>query len=508
MGQILQVNGDYNIKVGSGNTITLDTGFNVGEVVVTGDLIVAGLLEPKNLAIRDNILTLNQKETNAGVSLNYAGIAIDRGLLENVGLIWNEELKTWTFSSISEFDEYSFDLTSRLQLTELETDNVIVNNLTSGRIVFVGNDSSLIDSSELTYNSESNTLTVIGSVNVDDINIDSNIISTNNTHLILNPGNNLIFSGSTIPNVSKFQITDNENTRFEIDSYSGNVLVSTPELSTGSTIFDIVTTWNNPSEIFQGFEINLTNLSSSSESRFLKFVNNNQEKFSIDLDGNIRVDGKLFVVGDLDISVINIEDNVENAFLIQTETDEYVKIDTTDFQESITFKTADVVISEDLIINGGNLTTSAITFNLINENATTVNFASAATNIQIGAVIGTTSVNNNLVVEGDLTVKGTQTSLESIELKVEDPLVKFGNGNTADLFSIGFYGEYVDELSNQAKTGLFRDHITKDFYLFDKVTEDISSTNIINTENLLLANLRAGIVTAETFVGVIDGGTY
>ena len=64
-------------------------------------------------------------------------------------------------------------------------------------------------------------------------------------------------------------------------------------------------------------------------------------------------------------------------------------------------------ITGDVEISGGDLTTTATTFNLINANATTVNFAGAGDAISIGATTGTTTINNaNTVVTGDLAVNG------------------------------------------------------------------------------------------------------
>lgn len=53
------------------------------------------------------------------------------------------------------------------------------------------------------------------------------------------------------------------------------------------------------------------------------------------------------------------------------------------------------------------LTTGSTTFSLVNTTATTVNFAGAATTIEIGSTTGTTSVNNGLTVDGLLTATNT-----------------------------------------------------------------------------------------------------
>ena len=63
-------------------------------------------------------------------------------------------------------------------------------------------------------------------------------------------------------------------------------------------------------------------------------------------------------------------------------------------------------VDNDLNIDGGDLTVSGTTFNLANTTVTTVNLAGAATTVNVGAATGTTTVKNNLVVDGDLQVKG------------------------------------------------------------------------------------------------------
>jgi hypothetical protein len=57
----------------------------------------------------------------------------------------------------------------------------------------------------------------------------------------------------------------------------------------------------------------------------------------------------------------------------------------------------------DVAVNGGDLTTTAATFNLIDTDATTVNFAGAATTIDIGDTTGTLTINNPTVVGSQTT---------------------------------------------------------------------------------------------------------
>ena len=76
------------------------------------------------------------------------------------------------------------------------------------------------------------------------------------------------------------------------------------------------------------------------------------------------------------------------------------------------------------------LLTGATTFSLINTTATTVNFAGAATVLNIGAGSGTTTINNALVVSGNLTVNGTTTTVNSTTLSVDDKNIVLADGAT------------------------------------------------------------------------------
>ncbi len=96
MSKVIRVNsGNYKVQVPSGNTITLDTGSETGAVVLTGDLTVQGnttTVNSENLDLKDNIITLNKGESGAGVTLNVAGIEIDRGTEVNSKLLYDETL--------------------------------------------------------------------------------------------------------------------------------------------------------------------------------------------------------------------------------------------------------------------------------------------------------------------------------------------------------------------------------------------------------------------------------
>jgi len=129
MGQVIQTNGDYNIKARSGGTITLDSGPN-GQVAITGNLLVQGsstTVQVENLEIQDNIIVVNKGETGGedglgGVTLTYAGLKVDRGpVLPNTSIIWDESISSWALYNGSE-DGFVISSNSKLTLREIRTD--------------------------------------------------------------------------------------------------------------------------------------------------------------------------------------------------------------------------------------------------------------------------------------------------------------------------------------------------------------------------------------------------
>ncbi len=103
MAIVKNLNADYTINV-NGNDITLDS----TDVYVTGNLVISGnttTISTTNTDIEDNILRLNVGETGAGVTQRpgdlaaVSGIAVDRGSLDPVIFMWNEDLDKWQLTT-------------------------------------------------------------------------------------------------------------------------------------------------------------------------------------------------------------------------------------------------------------------------------------------------------------------------------------------------------------------------------------------------------------------------
>ena len=70
-----------------------------------------------------------------------------------------------------------------------------------------------------------------------------------------------------------------------------------------------------------------------------------------------------------------------------------------------TFST-DLIVTGDLQVNGGDVTSNTASLNLFNATVTTANVLGAGTDILFGATTGITTVRNNLTVGGDLRING------------------------------------------------------------------------------------------------------
>jgi hypothetical protein len=95
-----RIYGDYNISTELDPTanITLST----HTVYIKGNLLVGGnatSVTKTDIEITDNKIVLNKGEIGSGVTLGEAGIEIDRGLLSNVTLRWNETTDTWQITT-------------------------------------------------------------------------------------------------------------------------------------------------------------------------------------------------------------------------------------------------------------------------------------------------------------------------------------------------------------------------------------------------------------------------
>jgi hypothetical protein len=224
-------------------------------------------------------------------------------------------------------------------------------------------------------------------------------------------------------------------------------------------------------------------------------INNN-----LDVDGDVNIDG-----GDLTVSTSTF--NLANT---TATTINFGGAGTTIAVGASTGTTTinhNAAITLDLAVNGGDITTTATTFNLVNATATTVNFAQAGTAISIGATSGTTTVRNNFVVNGNTTLgdasgdtvtinAGTLTAPNTITFAVDDattagisyPVKIQHTTSGTPALGIGAGLEFITETSaSNNETGM----------QIEAVTTDVTATS--EDFDFVLKLMQNGAAAAERF---------
>jgi hypothetical protein len=142
VGQFVQTNGDYTIKTGEGGTVKFDTGDRIGEVRVTGNLLVEGdtlTVSAENLNVNDNVIILNYGETGNGVTLRYSGVQVDRGEALPASIIYDENDDSWNFVNGSPEGVFTW-ANSKLRVKEILTDS----DTDSGDLTLIGTGSGVV----------------------------------------------------------------------------------------------------------------------------------------------------------------------------------------------------------------------------------------------------------------------------------------------------------------------------------------------------------------------------
>ena len=116
-------------------------------------------------------------------------------------------------------------------------------------------------------------------------------------------------------------------------------------------------------------------------------------------------------------------------------------------------------------------------------------------NINTPTFTGTASFDNNVVINGNLTVNGSQIITNTATMEVADPMIYIGTGNTGNSNDIGFVGHFTS--GSYQHTGLVRDASDNKWRLFSGVTSEPSGSTLDFTSAVHDA-LQIGALTATT----------
>jgi hypothetical protein len=170
--------------------------------------------------------------------------------------------------------------------------------------------------------------------------------------------------------------------------------------------------------------------------------------------------------------------------------------------------TTNITSSGDIAINGGDLTTTATTFNLVDTNATTVNFARAGTAITIGAsAVGTTTIRNNLTVNGDLTVSGTNATISATSVTVADNAIQLSQRTTPSNAAADGGGIILKGTTDHT---ILWDVTNTNWTLNEHVNIPTDKVYKVNNVSVLSATALGSSVVGSslTSVGTLSSGTW
>lgn len=193
--------------------------------------------------------------------------------------------------------------------------------------------------------------------------------------------------------------------------------------------FAFIPDGTNTNEVFSGTlgDFEATNLYIESIRTAGGTTNINND---LDIDGDLNIDG-----GDFDASTSSFN-------ILASPTTINFGAAATDIQIGSATGTTnvnnDLDVDGDLNVDGGDFTVSTSVFNLANDTATTINFAGAATDVQIGASTGTTNIKNSLNVVGDVDIDGGDLTASTTSFNLLNNVVETLNfANAATAITIG-----------------------------------------------------------------------
>jgi len=211
MARNLTTSGDYTIDAGSS-----DIKLTASDVTITGNLAVTGTtttITTTNTAITDNVIVLNKDESGAGVTAGTAGIEIERGSVDNASVIWNETTDKFNLkvgASLASLETLSVTTSGGITMGAvtvtaiLDEDNMASDSATalatqqsikayadaavggaaggSNTQVQYNSSGGFAGNSNFTFVSGTGAVTISGFLDTDNIRIDANTISAQNTN--------------------------------------------------------------------------------------------------------------------------------------------------------------------------------------------------------------------------------------------------------------------------------------------------------------------------------------
>jgi hypothetical protein len=109
--------------------------------------------------------------------------------------------------------------------------------------------------------------------------------------------------------------------------------------------------------------------------------------------------------------------------------------------------------------------------------------------------------------EGNVFFLGSNTSISTVNIEVNDPMLHLANNNVSDAVDIGFHGQYNQGGAN-LHSGFFRDASDDTWKLFRNYNIEPAPAIDITANGFAWANLAIGGLTAANSINIGPGQTY
>ena len=402
----MQVDQDGNFNFGDGlNKVTMayTTGNTniAGDVEITGNLTVNGTtttVDSATLIVEDKNIELGNVATPTDVTADGGGITL-KGTTDKT-INWVDATDSWTSSEnfeLASAKAYRINGNNVLTSTTLGT-NVVNSSLQQLGTVNTGTWQATIINP--TYggtgvNNGSKTITLGGSFTHTGAHT-LGLTTTGNTSVTLPTSGTL---ARTETGLNQFAATTSAQLASVLSDETGTgaaVFATSPEFTTGieaasttMALFDDTATTINFGGSATAIDIGASTGTTS--------INNN-----LDVDLDLNVDGGDITTNQTTFNLLNTNATTVNAFGAATAVDIGAATGTTSVNN-------DLDVDGDLNVDGGDITTNQTSFNLLNTNATTVNFGGGAATINVGAATSTVSFADDISVAGNVGISGTLT---------------------------------------------------------------------------------------------------
>lgn len=218
----------------------------------------------------------------------------------------------------------------------------------------------------------------------------------------------------------------------------------------------------------------------------------------LDVDGNINMDGGSITTTAGTVNIANANSTTVNFAGAATTLEIGAATGTTNINNNLD-------VDGNINMDSGSFTTTAATVNIANANTTTLNLGGAATAINIGAATGASTFNHSVVIAGNLTVQGVTTTVDSVTTQVVDPIMTIGGGAggiapvSDDNKDRGIAFQWHN--GSSAKTGFFGYDDSAAAFTF--VPDATISSEVVSgsTGTVLIDTLKTANITSATTNG-------